>query len=459
MIQFSTETTVDSAMKIEKPVKPTVTAHKTPQIGFLEYFFVFVLLVYAAHAIRQVASTSVLENPFWVMIPVILSTILALKWKIVLNKQIYLLVLGFFIYFFAISVKFNEVRPTYFINYLLLFFTVYVAIKALNINFFRLYETVMYLLAIIGLLFWGIQIVLGGDTLFNYFGMIPGIDTWSYVSGGGYSALIYSVQPTSMSIQYDFLPPRNCGFAWEPGGFAVFLALALFINLFFFSPDKNSRIRFWVLTGALVSSQSTTGYLIFILILLFFYYNKKQKIVILIWPAVIALIIAAFTLPFMSDKIVSLYREAEMIDIMVENSIGRESSIAPQRFASFMIAFRDFLAHPILGLGGNAEASWTVRAGANVSTITGLGNLLAQHGLVGFIFFIVASYQSSAFYARTFSFKGRFLFLAMILFVSVSYGIILLPLLMIFWMFALFTPLGLDQSDIRIKGVCLRKQG
>lgn len=404
-------------MKIEKPVKPAVTAHKAPRIGFLEYFFVFVLLVYAAHAIRQVASTSVLENPLWVMIPVLLSGILALKWRIVLNKQIYLLVALFFIYFFAISVKFNEFRPTYFINYLLLFFTVYVAVKALNINFFRLYETVMYLLAIIGLSFWGIQIVLGGDTLFNYFAMIPGIDTWSYVSGGGYSALLYSVQPTTMSIQYDFLPPRNCGFAWEPGGFAVFLALALFINLFFFSPDKNSRIRFWVLATALVSSQSTTGYLIFILILLFFYYNKKQKIVILLWPAVIAVIIVAFTLPFMSDKIVSLYREAEMIDIMVEGSIGRESSIAPQRFASFMIAFRDFLAHPILGLGGNAEASWTVQAGANVSTITGLGNLLAQHGLVGFFFFILASYQSSAFYARTFSFKGRILLLAMIIFV------------------------------------------
>lgn len=443
-------------MKIERPVIPAVTAHKVPRIGFFEYFFVFVLLVYAAHAIRQVASTSVLENPLWAMIPVLLSGILALKWKIVLNKQVYLLVLGFFIYFFAISVKFHEFRPTYFINYLLLFFTVYITIKALNINFFRLYEEVIYLLAIVGLFFWVVQIVLGGDTLFNYFGMVPGIETWSYVSGGGYSALFYSVQPTSMSIQYDFLPPRNCGFAWEPGGFAVFLALALFINLFFFSSDKAGRIRFWILSSALVSTQSTTGYLIFILILLFFYYNKKQKIVILLWPAVIALIIVAFTLPFMSDKIVSLYREAEMIDIMVEGSIGRESSIAPQRFASFMIAFRDFLAHPILGIGGNAEASWTVQAGANVSTITGLGNLLAQHGLIGFFFFVLASYQSSAFYARTFRFKGRILFLAIILFVSVSYGIILLPLLMIFWMVALFTPLGLDQSDIRIKGVHLK---
>ena len=443
-------------MKIERPVNPAIVAFKTQRIGFLEYFFVFVLLVYAAHAIRQVTSTSVLENPLWVILPVLLSGILALRWRIVLNKQIYLLVLGFFIYFFAISVKFNEFRPSYFINYLLLFFTVYVAVKALNINFFRLYEVVMYYLAIIGLSFWIVQIALGGDTLFNYFALIPGIDTWSYVSGGGYSVLLYSVQPTSMSIQYDFLPPRNCGFAWEPGGFAVFLALALFINLFFFSTDKESRFRFWVLALALASSQSTTGYLIFILILLFFYYNKKQKIVILLWPAVIVLIIVAFTLPFMSDKIVSLYREAEMIDIMVEGSIGRETSIAPQRFASFMIAFRDFLAHPILGIGGNADASWTVQAGANVSTITGIGNLLAQHGLVGFFFFILASYQSSVFYAKTFKFKGVWLFFLMVIFISVSYGIILLPLLMVFWMFALLTPLGLDESSIMMKGVSLK---
>ena len=85
-------------MKIERPVNPAIVAFKTPRIGFLEYFFVFVLLVYAAHAIRQVTSTSVLENPLWVILPVLLSGILALRWRIVLHKQIYLLVLGFFIY-------------------------------------------------------------------------------------------------------------------------------------------------------------------------------------------------------------------------------------------------------------------------------------------------------------------------------------------------------------------------
>ena len=427
-----------------------------PRISVFEYLFVLVLVIYAAHAIRFVASTSVLDNPIGATIPVILSGILALKWRIVINRQFYLLILFFSIYFFALSVKFQEFRPTYFINYLFLFFTVYVTVKALTVNFFRIYESVLYILAIIGLIMWGIQIILGGDNLFNYFGMLPNIDSWSYVSGGGYNAILYSVQPTTMSVQYDFLPPRNCGFAWEPGGFAVFLTLAILINLFFFNPDHNSRTRFWVMSAALMSSQSTTGYMIFIVILLFYYYNKKQKIVILLWPAVIALIVMAFTLPFMSDKIISLYREAEMIDIMVEGSIGRESSIAPQRFASFMIAFRDFMAHPVLGLGGNSEASWTAKIGANVSTITGLGNLLAQHGLVGLFFFLLVSYQTSSFYSRTFKFKGKFLFLIIILFISISYGIILLPLLMIFWMFGLFTPMGINKSNIRIHGLTIK---
>jgi len=104
----------------------------------------------------------------------------------------------------------------------------------------------------------------------------------------------------------------------------------------------------------------------------------------------------AFSLPFMSDKIVSLIREAEMIELMVESSIGREIPIAPQRFASFMIAFRDFIANPVLGLGGAAEESWTSQIGANVSTITGLGNLMAQHGLVGLTFFLISLYRTDS---------------------------------------------------------------
>ena len=423
------------------------TKADTRRISFFEYLFVFILIIYAGHANKFVVSTSIIDNPIWFTLLIVLSGILAVKWTIVYNRQFYILIACYFIYFVGISVKYNEIRPTFFLNNFFLFFITYATVKALKINLFRIYESAMYFFAIIGLIMWGIQIILGGDTLYNYFGRISSIDTFSFVSGNGLNAVLYSVQPTTASLQFDFLPPRNCGFAWEPGGFASFLCLAIFINLFFFKGDRKGNIRFWVLLAALISSQSTTGYTIFIVIILFYYYNRKQKFIILLWPILIAAIIFIFSLPFMINKIVSLMRETSQIDMMVEWSIGREESINPQRFASFAIAFRDFLDNPLLGLGGKAEESWTAKIGANVSTISGIGNLLAQYGVVGLLFFLMASYKTSCFYAKSFNYSGKVLFFVIIFFMSISYGIILLPLLMSFWMFQLFTPRNFNQKE------------
>ena len=408
------------------------------RISFFEYLFVFMLIIYAGHAIRFVESFSISENPLASFIPILFSGILALKWRIVFNKQFYILIFCYLIYFAAISVKYNEIRPTFFLNYAFLFFIVYVAIKALKVNFFRIYESLLFYLAIIGLVMWSIQIMLGGDTLFNILGRIPSLDTFSYVTGGGLNAVIYSVQPTSSSLLYNFPIPRNCGFAWEPGGFAAFLCMAIFINLYFFKDDRKSKIRFWILLAALLSTLSTTGYIIFIVIISFYYLNRKLNIILLLLPVLIATLIFVFSLPFMRDKIVSLVDETRQIDIMVEASIGRELPIGPQRFTSFIIAFRDFRNNPILGLGGKDEERWTAKIGANVSAITGLGNLLANFGLVGFLFFVIISYKTSVVFSEQYHYKWKGLFFFLILLISISYGIILYPLFMSFWMFSLF---------------------
>lgn len=316
----------------------------------------------------------------------------------------------------------------------------------------------MFYLAIIGLAMWVVQIILGGDNLFNYFNKIPLIEDFSNVSGHGLNAILYSVQPTSMSLQFDFLPPRNCGFAWEPGGFAVMLALAIFINLFFYDSSDTGKFRFWVLFSALISSQSTTGYTMLLVILAFYFYNRQKKLIVVLWPLALAFVILVFSLPFMSDKIVSLIDETGNIDYMVERSIGREESIQPQRFASFVISFRDFIDNPVLGLGGVNEARWTYKIGANVSSITGIGNLLAQYGIVGFLFFIISSFRSSGFYAKQFNFSGKYLFVIIIVFISISYGIILLPLLMSFWLYSYFTPGGISESQIAMSDLTLKSQ-
>lgn len=417
------------------------------RITFFEYFYVLMLILYAGRANTFFESESLIENPIGFSLPIILSGILAFKWKIVFNKQFYLLILGFFIYFIAVTIKFSEFRPTIFVKYFFLFFIVYTTIKALKFNIFSIYEHTLYYLAIIGLFMWGIQIILGGDTLYNYISRIPSSDTFSYTSSGGLNMIIYSVQPTASSLLYGITIPRNCGYAWEPGGFAVYLCLAIFINLFITSSNNNSNKRFWVFVVALLSTQSTTGYVIFMVIIFYYFLNKNLNLLIVLSPLLIGLLIGIFYLPFMSNKIVNVFNQTSEVEIIIENSIIGEASYAPGRFASFMIAFKDFLNNPILGLGTVSEESLTYKIGANISTISGIGNLLAQFGIIGFLFFVIASIKSSLFFSKYFMYRGKYLLLLIILLISISYSVILLPLVMTYWMFAIF-----EKQNIQMRG-------
>jgi O-Antigen ligase len=409
-----------------------------PVISIYEYLYIFVLIIYAGRANAFVEASSIKDNPAGVMFPIILSGILAIRWRIRFDARFFSLLFGFALYFLAISIKFKVIQPTFIINYFSLFFIVYVAIKALRFNLFLIYERLLYYLAIIGLFFWVLQIGLRGDNLFYLISRIPGIDLFSYVSGGGLNAVLYSVQPTFTSLLYNFSIPRNCGYAWEPGAFAVYLCLAVLINLFFIKNDAGRNKRLWVLLIALLSTQSTTGYLIFVVIVLYYLLNKRLNIIILLLPFAVIALAYVSSLPFMSKKVIELIDETKQVDQLLEDTYGRETSSTPQRFTSFILTFKDFRNNPILGVGGHKEATYLYKVGSNISPISGIGNLLAQFGLVGFIFFTFWTIKSSFFFARHYGYSGRWLLALVVLFISVSYSMLLLALVMCFWAFELF---------------------
>lgn len=408
------------------------------KISFFEYLYVFILIIYAGRANTFVESASFTENPIGIILPVILAGILIIKWRVSFNKEFYILMVCFTVYFVAVSVKYNEVQPTYFLAYFFRFFVVYAVVKALKFSFFKIYEFLLYYLAIIGLVMWIIQIALGGDTLYYLFNSIPGIKTFSYVSSLGLNGIIYSVQPSYVSFYNYSLITRNCGFAWEPGGFAVYLCLAIFINLFFIDQDRKSKIRFWLFMVALLTTQSTTGYVICSVIIIFYVLNKNLSRMLLLLPVLVIALITFSSLPFMKNKIYEIISETKTIDQLIVRTIGRQENINPQRFTSFIISFRDFKNNPILGLGAHSEDSWTVKIGAKISTISGIGNLLAQFGLVGFLFFILTTIKSSFFFAKRCNYRGGILLFIIAILISVSYSIVLLPMVMCFWMFSLF---------------------
>jgi hypothetical protein len=231
---------------------------------------------------------------------------------------------------------------------------------------------------------------------------------------------------------------RNAGFTWEPGAFSVFINFAIFLNLVInrFKLKGNRKLLIFVI--ALITTFSTTGYGVFMLLVLFYVYNRNVKYRILLFPVAIILGFYLMSLPFMSEKMIEISKENT--DELLENSILYDKQYSPQRITSFMIDFQDFRNNPILGYGGHQEERWTYKLGADISSISGIGKILAKFGLIGTLFFFIGLFYSSKFLQSNFRFKGWLFPFLLILLTSVSYSLIEDPLFMCFWLVVLFYP-------------------
>ena len=407
------------------------------KISFFDYFVVLALILYGGRSNIYLATKSITDNPIFFLLPVALAGIMAFKWKVTYTGQFYAIVFLFGIYFLAASVKYYVIQPTFFITYIFIIFIAYTTIKALKINFFIIYEYLLFWLSVVSLFMWVAQLGLGGDSLYNIFAGISFLESISNVSGNGVSAFLYAVQPYETTLINNFTVSRNCGYAWEPGAFAVYLCLAIFINLFINKSEKNSKLHFWVLFLALLSTQSTTGYFILMVLIVFYFINKDVKKILLVFPIVIAVMIFVFSLPFMKNKIIELIGETSRLEQLLFDSFGRENPVTPQRFMSLKIDMIDLLHNPILGLAAHYEDRWTYKLGSNISSISGIGNLLSQFGLAGGLFFLYFSLKSSYLLSKILNYKGRWLLFIILLLISVSYSMLFLPLAMCFWMFSL----------------------
>lgn len=414
--------------------------HPQQKIGLFEYLYVIMLVLYAGRSIVLFESPSLSSNPIGVMLPFVMSAILAFKWRILFIPNFYFILLYTVLYFVLVSVKYYEVRPTFLITYFLLFFTAYTAIRALRENIFILYEKIVFYLAAISIPLWSFQVLAGGDVLYNMISRLSFLEPVSFVSGRGISTVVYAIQSYSTTIINGHTISRNCGFAWEPGSFSSYLSLAIFVNLFIAKDGAKGRKRFIVLVLALLSTMSTTGYFLFAMIMVFYLFNKDFKRVVLMIPVAAAGLVLFFSLPFMKDKIVELVQEPARLENIVWDSYARENATTPQRFSSLLITLIDFKNNPLLGIAAHAEEQWTRQAGSNISTVSGIGNLLAQFGLLGFIPFILLTLKSSIVFSKYFNYKGKSLLFLLVLGISISYSILFIPLILCFWMFSLFEP-------------------
>lgn len=305
---------------------------------------------------------------------------------------------------FIYPIEFATLMGTY-----LRFFLCFMVISLCGKKFTHYYVNVIYLLSIIGFVFYVPSIISHNfrnffiDIVCPYFPALFGSD-------GGDS--FYVAEPTIMI--YTFHPVleefRNSGPFWEPGAYGVFLNIALIFNII---NTKNLYDKKNILFAvAIVSTLSTTGFLaLFVTVASFFIASqniaKSAFILALFLPVAIYLFLS---LEFLSSKI------THNMELTYDTT---------SRFGSAVADWSDFSTSPIIGWGKGM-----MRFGGKEFTFfseehhrnNGLSDLLATYGIFVFIVLLYNYYKTLKVLCLANSFNKNFAILSFIVFLIMGFS-------------------------------------
>lgn len=242
----------------------------------------------------------------------------------------------------------------------------------LGYQFKYVYLRVMFHLAIISLIFWGIAQVTG--------------DRYNIFDTGGsmkfYSLIIYCSRVNEIA--------RNCGCFWEPGAYGCYLCMIL---IFFVNElPKLVREHFLecvVLVAALLSTRSTTAWLTFgVFLLAYFVLKMRSWVKYAIIPAAFFGALAVYeTTEFLQEK----------VDKQTESAIDAGGEFNSTRLGSLLFDWHYIKKHPFFGNGLHERTRYADHPGLAEALARGeyakSGNGLSAHcASMGVAFYIVFYY-------------------------------------------------------------------
>lgn len=303
-------------------------------------------------------------------------------------------------------------------------YSIVVAHIALNIfnkeEFLYLFNRILVRLCALSLIVWFCANMIGGAFVdfmrsISVIPPSPPTEAYSFIVGLG--------------SQIELGIRRNIGFTWEPGRFACWCLIGLYvqliINKFQYQKIKTNR-GFFILLLSLLSTLSTTGYSILAILVLFYMLNLKSNfsrffiviVGILIMPTILGL-------SFMSDKISSLmdinsgFNEVSYFGLQKGNTV-----VCPQRFSGFYFSFLNFIHDFWLGFN-QLEKSYVTevlfRGSVIVAPSEGIVGILARYGIFVGCFFYYWLIKSSSYLSKSLGYKGKWMFFLFFMGISFSY--------------------------------------
>lgn len=183
--------------------------------------------------------------------------------------------------------------------------------------------------------------------------------------------------------------PRNCGIFWEPGAFAGYIILVWLIKGDV-SAIKHYKFKSLVFVLTMLSTMSTTGYLLSAIIFLLELFKFKVSIISKL--SLTILFAAIFYL---------VYSKIEFLDSKINDQIEHTQSVAGDydkgRFGAFIFDLQYIEKHPLFGNGLHEKTryidhKWAANIGGHGN---GMSNYIARMGLISFCAFLYFIYRQN----------------------------------------------------------------
>ena len=279
-------------------------------------------------------------------------------------------VIGFIVLFVAQFIYISPVSIPADINFLAKFFIAFIISCILGAKFRYAYLRAITFTAAVSLVFFTIFYLTGWNT-----GLQIERNT---------SILIYN--HVEGNLDYDGTI-RNSGMFWEPGAFQGYINLVplMFINELrqLWKQERRSCI---ILLLALITTFSTTGYMVFMLIIGAVFIKESKNIVLkgIIGAVVVAGSIYAITsFEFLGEKMQGQFEDATTI---------QQGDVSWSRFGAAVVDSYEIARNPITGNGFMMEARYPKLGDLMSGSGNGFTGAVNAFGIIAILFYIMNLY-------------------------------------------------------------------
>ena len=402
--------------------------------------FFFILYVYTCESTHYAA---IGEGGGLIVsfIPVIISIVVALIFKISFFTRPFSLIMGVFVLWnvvlTATTGRFPSPYP------FITIFVAYVAFHAYKKDFMDRFISLTVKLGLLNLLIWMLCLVAPGAM--ESFGASCGIESQNV----SYSFFVFNIPIFHDGVTF----ARNCGNCWEAGRYSCVIMIAIYCYLLK-NGIKWRSFSFIILVLSLLTTFSTTGYIILLAtIAIWVLYNKKFNPLYLM--PVVLVIIGVWSLPFMRDKVMGGLATEDSAMSYVDGLVyharhGNENYYTPQRIEAFLLQLMNLVNMPLLtGEGRNLMFHYLNRTyDIHLALSEGVLGVLVRYGLVLGVLCYVSLYKTSLYFSQFNKHCPRILFFVIFILENVSYYLWEAPLFALMWCWYFYSK---DINSVTIK--------